>query len=1154
LALFGAYPGNRKSRSKVESMNREWFSRILCLAITLLICAQASFGQATTAQITGRITDPSGAVIAGGKVVVISLETGIERRAESNDLGYYTVSLLPPAIYRMSVEMAGFMPISRSGITLTVNQTARIDFAMQVGQVNETVTVQSTAPLLETETPTLSTVVMGRSILDLPSNGRSPFGLAALVPGVRPVGSFGGLLTSSYSGSNRISFSGASPSVNNVMVDGVAAENFTSGGLQISLSTDATEEFRVVTRNAGAEYGRTGGGIMNIISKSGTNEYHGSAFEFLQNKSLNANDFFSNSTNRARVPFTFNQFGGTLGGRIIRNKTFFFGNWEKAIQRTFGRAFYTVPSDLQRKGDFSQTRDSSGKVIGVYDPTSTRVNPANASQRIRTPFSGNVIPQTTLSPVALAVSEYYPRANAAGDLYTGANNLQGEASSPLNKDVFGIKIDHYLSATRRIAGRYTLDNTPRGLPNYFGNIAMPSDSDSIYRRLSTVVNYTDTLRPNVVLDLRAGLNRFAIDRYPRSMGFDIVKLGLPAKLGSLLQERMFPRFDMTDVSSIGTPSGDWAAQKNYSWTWGGTATIVSGQHTVKFGAEERVYQWNSVQGAGIFLTFSSNRNFTNGPDPNAAATAGYGYASFLLGYPASGTVNRFPYPAYTAKNYSTFVQDDWKVTPRLTLNLGLRWEYESPTTDRFNNISNFDPSITTIAKGVTLRGGLVYPGQNGLSRGNREASWTNFGPRIGGAYQVLKKTVLRGGYGIFYLPSTGVFITLGQTGFSSATPYVSSTDGGLTPANSLSDPFPQGIVMPSGNSLGALTGLGTSVGGNLRSLQRGYSQQWSFSVQQQLPGDWMVELGYMGNRGVSLPASRTYMYLPEAARKLGTQLQTQVANPYASLVSVGTLSQPTVTQATLLNTYPQFTSASGLDSWADSIYHAATLRAEKRFAKGFSMMLSYTFSKLIDDNLGNGDNGFNDSGSNSVQNWDNLRAERAVSVIDQPQRLVISGSYVLPFGRTGPRMYRQIAGGWQTNAIATFASGDVISVSANAPTFGGSRPNAVGDPTLANPTIDKWLNPTAFANIPAFTFGNASRNLPRTRTDGLASLDLSLLKDVRVSDRIKLQFRAEAFNVSNTPTFGNPSSNINSTNFGTVRALRVNTTPRQVQLALKLYF
>lgn len=839
----------------------------------------------------------------------------------------------------------------------------------------------------------------------------------------------------------------------------------------------------------------------------------------------------------------------------MQGRTFFFANWEGVRQPIATRAFFTVPTELQRQGDFSQTFDINGNLIVIYDALTTRPDPNNPGRYIRDPFPGNRIPADRLNPVARAVARYYPQPNTAGQAFTGASNLLGQSTQNTEKDLFGLRVDHYFTSSRRVFGRYTLDKTLLANPEYYGGTpADPGGSDSRYPRSSWVLNYSDAPTANLLVEARIGRNTFGIDRTPRSFGFDVTEIGMPGAINDYPQIRSFPRMDIADVSSVGMIGGDPAGQTNRAYTAAASATLVSGTHTFKAGGEFRRYEWDSVQGPGTF-SLGFTRAFTNGPDPLAAATAGYGFASFLLGSPASGTIHRHPWPAYRTNFGALFVQDDWKVSPKLTLNLGLRWEYEAPTTDAADAVSNFDPVVTSSLDGMTLTGGLVYPGTNGLSRGMRNPEWDNFGPRAGFAYQLRPTTVVRGSYGLFYLPTTGVYINLSTTGFASQTPYLASTDGGLTPARDLSDPFPDGVVQPTGSSLGALTGLGTNVLGNSRGLKRGYSQQWDFDLQQQVGDNWAFVIGYMGNRGSNLPATTSYDYLPESALALGPALQEQVPNPYYGLVPTGVLAQPTVTRATLLDTMPQFQGASGLTNWGASRYHALAARVEHRMSRGLSMLLSYTYSRMRDNTLGNGSNAFADAGSNAVQNWNDLDAEWAVSTANQPHRWVLSASYLLPFGNSGPALYRGLAGGWQVNAVAQVVSGNVIAVTANAPAFGGNRPNLTGEsPTLDNPTEDMWLNRNAFTNIPAYTFGNSPRNLPDTRTQALRNIDFSLFKDLRVGGTVKGQLRLEVFNLTNTTTLGNPVTNINAANFGQITSLRSGTAPRRIQLGAKLYF
>lgn len=1130
-------------------MNTKPVRRTLLAPALLFFALAPCFAQ--TSQITGRVADESGAIVPGALVTVTHVETNVSREMKTNADGYYTVSLLPQGHYRVSVQMAGFRSPTRSGILLDEGQVMRLDFALEVGQVTETMEVKGGAPLLETEHPALSTVITNEKVADLPLLGRNPVSLALLVPGVRTVGAFGGLWSNSYDGS-RASISGGTPSGNNYMVDGVAAEHFTSGGFQVFLSVDATEEFRIITRNASAEYGRTGGGVMNVISKSGTNEFHGTLFEFLRNKELNANGFFQNRAGAKKAPFIYNQYGATLGGPIQSNKTFFFFNWERVNQRGTGTTYRTVPTELQRQGDFSATRDAAGRLITIYDPSTTRVNPANAALRIRDPFPGNVIPAGRIHPVSRAVVPYYPLPNTAGVPITNANNFFAQSSNALDKNIYGIKIDRYLTPARRVSGRYTYDNTPQTAANFFSNIAEPNNSGQGFMRTSVVLSYTDSLRPDLLLELRGGGNRISQVRRARSYGFDVSKLGLPASLNHQTQLMLFPEFAISDVNTIGANQTDDMVQTNGSYSGSGSLTKISGAHTIKFGGEERLYYNNNTQG-GPNMTFSFARNFTRGPDPNTTASnAGFGFATFLLGDPTGGRASRYPSTTYMSKYFGTFIQDDWKVTPKLTLNLGLRWEFQGALTDRFNAISNFDPGIATSLGGLNLRGGLVYPGTDGLSRGHRDNWFRDFGPRFGFAYQFLPRTVIRGGFGVFYVPDTGNFVSLSATGFSLATNMVTSVDGGFTPYDTLTNPFPQGIDLPPGNKLGALTGLGTGVAGNLRHLSRPYDLQWNLNIQRELPGNWLLEVGYAGNRGVHMAAPRTYGFLPDTYLSLGSALQEQVSNPFYGIIPTGQLSQKTISRGSLLNTYPQFLGSSGLDAWASSIYHALMIRAEKRFSHGFSVLASYTFSKVIDDNLGNGSLGaFSNGGSNGVQNWNNTRAERAISTDDMPQRFVITAVWELPLGKNGSALIRKLVGGWQLNSILTLQSGEPIAITQAAAPYGGNRPMVTGDPNIASPTIDRWFNTNAFAPTPAFTYGNAPRNLPRTRTDGLVDWDASVLKNIQLRERVRLQLRGEFFSFMNTPRFGGPGTALNTGDFGVVRTA---SGARNIQLGMKIVF
>lgn len=1140
---------------------------VVCVLFLSLFFSISAYAQ--TAQVTGRVVDASQAVIPGATVSVTNTETGIERAATTNNEGYFTVPLLPRGIYRVSASKTGFKAIARPGLSLDEGQILRLDLTLEPGEVQEAIEIAGTAPLLENSTPTMSTVISNQKITQLPLLNRNIITLAALSPAVRPVGAFGGLPVSSFDGA-RMSISGGQPATNNLMIDGIAAENFTSGGLNIFLSVDATEEFRIVTRNPSAEYGRTGGGVVNIVSKSGTNEYHGSLYEFHRNRALNAGNFFFN---RNRLPgqkkaqFTLNQWGATLGGPVWlpkvydgHKRTFFFFNYEAFELREAQAATRTVPTALQRQGDFRGTLDAQGRQVMIYDPATTRPNPAGAGF-IRDVVScngvQNVICANRIHPVAKAILDYYPLPNAVGTI-TGGNNFFGLASVPQKKRIYGGKVDHNFTPSRRLSGRYTYDYTFRGDANFYANDAEINTSALPFDRSSISLNYTDALSPNLVFEAKAGLNRYAPNRLTRSLGLDFSKLGFNSLINSQSQLGQFPRINIGDFTAIGSDQGDQLVQANNSYTYGGAFTQTLTKHTLKYGVEYRVYQLNNTQGVGSF-TLNFDRGFNQGPTPQTTGiNIGNGLASFLLGAPSGGSLGRSATSTYTVKNLATYLQDDYKLTPKLTLNLGLRWDFEGGLTDRFNALTNFDPSLKAQVGTVPVTGGLIFPGTGGLDRGIREASYKDFQPRLGFAYQLFNKTVVRGGYGIYHLPTSGIFVTAGRTGFDQSTPILATDaaiNGGFSPIANLANPWANGIILPTGSRGGPTTGVGTGFGANLRTMKRGYSQQGNFNIQQELPGAFLVEFGYSLNRGVSLPTTRTFDYLPFAVRRANSvaDLQASVANPFFGAITIGGLANRNVQRQSLLDTLPQYSGGSGFDSWGASTYHAMTIKVERRFIQGLSVLAAYTWSKWIDNTLGT--NGFSDGGSESVQDWDNLAAERSISSNNLPHRLTVSSLYDLPFAKSSGGLLKALAGGWQINGILTLQSGNPIGVTVGAGNrpFAGSRPNLIGDPDPGDSrTLDNWFNRAAFELPAERTPGTGPRNLPNYYTDGFFSLDLAMHKNIAVTEKLRLQFRAEAFNFTNTPTFGQPGTGFGSGTFGVITSTVSNA--RQVQLGLKLLF
>ena len=1129
-------------------------------AVALALWLWPAQAQQVTGTITGTVTDSSGAAIEGAEVKLTNADAGITRTAQTDQTGNFRFLLLPAGVYTIEASQPGFKAFRRQGIVVEADRSLAVPVQLNVGAVTETIEVKGGTPLLEPNTSSLGTVMDVKKVDELPLNGRNPLGLANLVPTVRGIGYFGGQTLSSWRLA-AVSIGGGPPLGNGVLVDGIASEKLTVSGTQTFLTVDSTQEFKILTNSTSAEFGRTAGGIISIISRSGTNQFHGNLFEFLRNDNLNANEFFANRAGRTRPTLAYNQFGGTIGGPVKRDRIFFFFNYEGFRERRASQATTTSPTTLERAGDFSDTRTAAGALIPIYDPTTTRANPAGGF--IRDPFPDNRIPANRIDPVGRNVLTYVPTPNLPGAPFTRAQNLFVAGPGPIDRNAITAKGDWNISSSRRIGGRYTWDDLNWKFASLWNTPAEPDGRSVLIPRNSASINYTDTLSPSLVLEAKAGFNRENEHFFTPSEGFDIATLGMPAAFkqqaytGKGADTGRFPQFNITDING-GANFGGIASRGGPSHTTLASvaATKITGKHTLKTGYEHRFYaqnDWGREFSVGRYVI---NRAFTQGPNPLQAGNTGYGVASLLIGSPASGFARLQTDGTSSVKYQAVFLQDDWKVTPTLTLNLGLRWEYEGPMTDRYNVATNFDPSITSPLRvpGRTLLGGLTFPGVGGAERGLTDPGMNDFGPRFGFAWQARQRTVVRGGYGIMYIP---VNAGMTRTGYTWDTPMVTSLDGGLTPRDRLSNPFPTGLTPPTGSTLGALTGVGTGVDGQLRDVQRGYTQQWNFTIQHEPWNNWLFEAAWVGNHGVRLlGGARPLNVLSDENFALGTALAQSVPNPFQGVITTGELSGATITRRQSLLPYPHFTTVNGGYSFINNaIYHALAVKVEKRFSQGFSLLLAYTKAKLIDDGANSGQVRPGATFVTTPQNWNNLRAERSKSAEDVPQRAVLSALWELPFGRSGSALVRQAIGGWQLNAIQTIESGTPFSPSATV-TGGGNRPNVVpgAQARVDNPTLDRWINTQAFSNPAPYPFGNVSRTLPDIHSDSLYNVDLSLFKNFKVREGMTVQFRAEAFNLTNTPTFDTPGRVINSATFGVVTATAFNPKPREVQFALRFLF
>jgi hypothetical protein len=1157
----------------------------LLLAGSLALFAPFLCAQQQTAQLTGQITDSSGAVIPGATVTVMNPARGIKIVVTSNATGNYVVPLLPPADgYQLTVSKTGFTGVTRTGIILQVAQVAKIDLTLAVGSVSQNVVVTGAPPLLDTETSSIGQVIPARTVTYLPLNGRSSFRLIQLTPGVTfnqaAYGQFGDVPVNSVFDTD-FSINGGQSQANEILIDGVPSTVGFFNQITTIPSVDDTEEFKVESDNLSAEYGRFGGGVINVTTKSGTNELHGTAFDFLRNSVLDANDYIDKSKGVKIPTFIMNQYGGVLGGPVVlprlyhgRDKTFFFVDYQ-GTGRIQGSTFLsTVPTAQQRTGDFSQTYNSSGTLVTIYNPFSTAPNPSNPSQYVRTAFTGNVIPSGMLDPVAKNLLTYYPMPDTQGSPYTNANNFISDAPLRVGQNEGSARIDQNVNDHYHFFGRFGFSLTNLTQPNSFGNVATGGAGavgTTEFHNWSFAFDNTVTVSPSLFVTIDYGWARWFQSRQTLSYGFNNASLGFPSQFVNLITIPMFPSVNVTSYAA--TNGQSYLSNGNDSHSLLTSVTKILGRHTLIAGTDIRLHIINLFTVAASSGTFSFTQAQTQGPNPNtASSTAGNALASLLLGAGNSGSM---PVGAgnemrdwYTAG----YLQDNIRLTTRLTVNAGIRYEEESPYTDRHNELNYFSPTVTSPAANPSfpnLTGGLVFAGKNGTSSQVYDWNTDQFDPRVGFAYSLPRGMVVRGGFGMVYAPlelSNNAVGFAPDTGYSSSTSWNTSLNGGLNPYNVLSNPYPQGLVEPSGNSLGAGTSLGQSLSVWMQNPKTPRSYQWNFGVQQQFPSNILVEAAYVANRGLHLTHNFSGDVLNPEYLSMGTALQSQVANPFQPFVTVGTLSNAKVTEQQLLLPYPQFT---GLtienDTWGGSNYQSAQFKLSKRPTHGVSLLGVYTISKWL-SNMTASDAPIGTTNNTAVQNWYDLAAEKSLSENDIPQSLILNVVADLPFGHgrkllgTAPEAVNKFVGGWSASGILTEQKGFPLAMSAPI-TDGGTRPNWVSgaNPQLSSSRpiaakVAEWFNTAAFALPPAFTFGDVSRTIGNVRSPGLHNLDFSLDKETQLMERLHMQFRADFFNLTNTPHFALPDTSMSDATFGQLNTLLPSPPPREVQFALKLLF
>ncbi|MCI0723106.1 MAG: TonB-dependent receptor [Acidobacteria bacterium] len=1144
-------------------MKRTNLHHLWLFAFLLSAWGAAAFGQSTTGQITGRITDPSGAVVQTAKVNVTNVSTGIKRESSSNEEGYYTVPLLQPGDYRIDVQQPGFKAVSRSGIKVNVDQVLRIDFIMEVGEVTETIDVTSSPPQLQSGSSDIGTTVDAATILDLPlavgGTVRNPLEFIKLVPG------FSGTINNDPgSNSTVFKFNGGQENATDVLVDGATIQ-LVSPSIQMNygVSVEGVQEFKVQTNNFGAEYGRTSAGIVNLILKSGTNRFHGTGYNFLRNRVLDANSWFNNRSGTRRPIDTQNDFGFLVSGPVLKDRTFFMFDYEGFRFNTGGASLRTYPTDAQKAGNFSALLP--GTVI--YDPATCNPGPCQ-------PFPGNIIPASRISSVSRNVLGFLPQTSTAL-----ANNVVETSQGFTKADLWTLKIDHQLTTKQKIAGSMSVADTEKGNTSNLGDISGGSlPQRTRYFRFS----HDYVLSPALLNHFNYGFSR----RFRQELSNGLFQ-DYPRRLGlNGVAQTTFPCIRWVGFGEGINNCGDsdfadntYQLNDNLSW--------IKGRHTLKFGFEVRQQQFNTRR-----LTETSGRFQFDAPQTSNGMSGGHSFASFLLGQVSRGDLNLGRSQGIRFGYYAGFAQDDFKVTPKLTLNYGFRYELPVPASEAHDRFSVVDPSLPNPGAGNLLGAYTFFgegPGRNGRKR-PQDTYKKSYGPRFGFAYEWTPDTVIRGGYGIYYSAlkegsfadndSLGFF---GQAGFSSP--------GGVAPAFNWDGGFPQNFPHPP--FIDPTVGNGGS--NNIIIVPRdtgrpGLIQNWNLNIQRQLGKDLLLDVAYVGSKGDHLVSllripNQLNPILQSKGACLSVNINQQSADPACAGQALVAKPYPSFsgTVAQALRPFPQYgnfnqeSNSFSPERGGSFTYHAMQLKLEKRFSQGLTFLASYTVSKNITnaDSEAPGGAGFLGNNAFIAQNSFDPKSEKGLSQLDTPQSLVFSYTYELPVGPG--KAYGNKSGaagkllqGWRIGAVHTYRSGiptAAFACGVNTGVFaldqftGCIRANVVpganqqGWSGNFDPTTDRFFNPAAFSVPANFTFGNAPRSL-NLRSFPTLNEDFTIGKRTQITEDVHLDFRTEFFNVFNRHIFNAPGvfagGNRNDpASFGVVNS---SSGPRIIQFGLKLNF
>jgi hypothetical protein len=1128
----------------------------VALSAALSVSSPNLRAQQSEGAITGTVKDAQGASIPGATVKALNILTKQVYPAISNGDGLYSILLLPTGSYEVSIAVPGFEKTIQH-LEVHASDHLLADFALRPGSENTVVNVESTAPLLEGATGDSGLTVSSTEVHDLPQLARNPFNLVTLAPGaaLKPgMAANVSLRPFDNGGFDYISVNGGRGFTTEVTIDGLAnvgdeqAVSNQVSNINFVPSPDMTQEFRVQTSVYDAQFGRSGGGFIALNLKSGTDALHGTLSYYLQNTILNANSYANKRQGVARSAFHWSQPGAVVSGPVVipklydgRGKTFFMFGWEEVHSNTPAPTYSTVPTVLERTGDFSQSL-AGGKPAAIYDPLTTTAN--SSGGYTRTAFSNSKL--TRMDPVAVKIAALLPLPNVPGA--GNSNNLYAAPNNGADAyDAFSARVDHNVSQAHRLSFVYLQSkrHQTQGLSGFPAAIA---PSYRHYRiNYGAHINWNWTISPTLISSFGIGWNghQFAIEDQQDS--FDLSSVGFPSYLGGSAAPALFPRLSIAGYSTFGN-AGYGTGSYNTNNTYDLRETLIKSlkRHDISFGGEVRPMRDSRSLAAGN-SSLGFGRDFTQANPLAGDAVSGNGFASFLLGYADTGSLSQSPRFGWNNGYYALFAQDNWRISDKFTLTLGLRWDTESPIVEA-HGIQNtgFDPNASYTFAGQSLHGQVLF-GTNGGRSKPYNADLNNFGPRVGFAYAPYKKFTMRGGFGILYSPT---FDAPSSTGFSASTSYVASNNNLLTPAlpTSLSNPYPSGFVVPSGASAN-LNGQGgwTYWNNNTRQIPR--TTQYSLGVEYELPKRSVLELRYVGQLTNNLPNSRNQNFTSIANLALGNKLNTTVVNPFAGQLPGTSLNNPTITLQQSLLPFPQYTSFNRIITNGTTNYNGLQARVEKRLTDGLNVRVSYSYSKSMVT-------GYLNDQDTDLRNW--------IDPLGLTHNLTIAGGYALPFFNKGNKVLQQTLGGWSTNVIVSKSSGMLY----GAP--GGVQATGI-NPRVANPTFQREFDtctlttsgtrqncigdePAVWTITPAFTLNQLNPYFGGFRVPVPVNVNLSLFKAFPIYDEMKLQFRAEAFNLTNTPSFAGPDTGVNNTTFGKQTNFSQVNNPRILQLALRLTF